>query len=231
MNIRWKTKKKLIYKSKDLFLTRRSERRYAERGDVKIDTIDIRNLIKQSLNLQLIKQRYDSLVNVYGNDFSNQDFQKKLKKFLVDQGYSSDDNGYIKFLSDFGSTSPIFSIVSKITKTNVSSNIILNLFALYTNKYTNKYLAFVFDRNSFSDQSPSVPGAALGFGSVFLYSKVQNNLYVFSHELGHNLGLRHPFEEFGIPEANTYNYMDYNPNANMFWYWQWKVIQEAEFPK
>jgi len=199
--------------------------------DVKAETIDVRDDISKSLRMQEMYNRYNALRNAYPNT-SNKDYQEQLLILLEEYGYPKDQAGYNKYMSDCNPNLPEFSLASRITSTGLRSDVLYDLYKIYTNKYPQMYLGFIFNRERFSDQSFSVPGAASKpndgcFSSIFLYAKTQNNLYVFTHELGHNLGLSHPSEEFGIPEANTLNYMDYNPNANMFWYWQWKIIQNA----
>ena len=178
-----------------------------------------------------MKNEYDLLCKTYPNMYSDNNFQRELQKLLEKFLYSKDKAGYDKFINDI-------SILNLITPTTVHSNILYSLYKIYTNKYPQTYLAFLFDRDSFYSSSAS--GAASmptpkeedsSYASVYLLSKVQNNLYVFTHELGHNIGLNHPFEEFGIPQANTFNYMDYGSKINMFWFWQWKFIQNAKSPK
>jgi hypothetical protein len=66
-----------------------------------------------------------------------------------------------------------------------------------------------------------------GYGSVYLTKHVSNKI-VFTHELGHNLGLNHPFEEFTIPNSSTQNFMDYNNIRNKYWFWQWDFIRTQQ---
>lgn len=47
----------------------------------------------------------------------------------------------------------------------------------------------------------------------------------WTHELGHNLGFKHTFEE-GVTERKTKNFMDYGNDRYQFWKWQWFNINE-----
>jgi hypothetical protein len=194
--------------------------------EIEAGVVDIRDSISKSLRLQEMYNSYKEISDSY-TDRSNPELRNKLNQLLRKYGYL--DNQFDKYVSDCNPNIPIFSLMTKITSTNVHTEIMHDLFEIYTNKYEKSYLSFIFDRSSFSNEPATVPGVASLYKSIFLFSRVRNNLSVFTHELGHSLGLKHPFEEFGTPYANTLNYMDYG-RANMFWFWQWNFIQNAKFP-
>ena len=66
-----------------------------------------------------------------------------------------------------------------------------------------------------------------GYSIVILKSAL-TKWGVFVHEIGHTFTLDHPF---GDEKKNTTNYMDtpYTPQQNMFWQWQWKIINKIDF--
>ena len=60
--------------------------------------------------------------------------------------------------------------------------------------------------------------------SIVVYKKSLTSWGVFVHELGHTFSLQHPFGN--NVDGNTVNYMErsYSPKRNMFWEWQWGII-------
>jgi hypothetical protein len=65
---------------------------------------------------------------------------------------------------------------------------------------------------------------------AIIYYNAKNNYSTYVHELGHNQGLKHPFQEFPtIYKYSTYNIMDYGRIRYTFWYWQSKILYNFEF--
>jgi hypothetical protein len=62
-----------------------------------------------------------------------------------------------------------------------------------------------------------------------IFRSALTNWEVFVHELGHTFELEHPFETSGYSKGSTPNFMDYSIKTNMFWYWQWKIINATDF--
>jgi hypothetical protein len=65
--------------------------------------------------------------------------------------------------------------------------------------------------------------------SIVIFQSALTNWEVFVHELGHTFELEHPFETSGYSKGSTPNFMDYSVKTNMFWYWQWKIINTTDF--
>jgi hypothetical protein len=69
-----------------------------------------------------------------------------------------------------------------------------------------------------------------------IFSNSSNDYTTYVHELGHLLGLLHPFRENTpddarktqplIPRGSSQNFMDYTRNPNMFWRWQWENLMD-----
>jgi hypothetical protein len=52
----------------------------------------------------------------------------------------------------------------------------------------------------------------------------------FVHEAGHTFSLRHPFEiSPQYRQESTTNFMDYSLKKDMFWQWQWAIINSTDF--
>jgi hypothetical protein len=79
-------------------------------------------------------------------------------------------------------------------------------------------------------------GDNTGYYSI-MYHNAFDDYYTYTHELGHALGLKHPFSDkianhnVGkpmplIPQGNSRNFMDYSSYSDMFWKWQWKIIRK-----
>jgi hypothetical protein len=78
-------------------------------------------------------------------------------------------------------------------------------------------------------------------GNVVGFANAKDNIVVvlkpavtdwetFVHEIGHTLGLKHPFEiSTNFRKGNSTNFMDYSVKQNMFWQWQWKAINKNDF--
>jgi hypothetical protein len=60
--------------------------------------------------------------------------------------------------------------------------------------------------------------------SLVVFSKYLTAWDAFVHELGHTFSLRHPVNTSGFTEGNSTNFMDYGRIKNMFWKWQWEII-------
>ena len=74
----------------------------------------------------------------------------------------------------------------------------------------------------------------VGFGDtpgnrIVLFKSALTNRNAFVHEIGHTFGLKHPFDTTGFIKGNSTNFMDYTSKRNMFWYWQWKIINTTDF--
>jgi hypothetical protein len=77
------------------------------------------------------------------------------------------------------------------------------------------------------------PGYRPAFKSVASYAadKVQTNGETFVHEAGHTFSLKHPFETMQYRQGSTTNFMDYSLKKDMFWQWQWEIINSSDFKK
>jgi hypothetical protein len=76
----------------------------------------------------------------------------------------------------------------------------------------------------------NVGGFAVKNNSVILLlPTVENNWRHYIHEIGHTLGLDHPFNNGQYRQTSTTNFMDYSPIQNLFWHWQWKEINKTDF--
>ena len=64
---------------------------------------------------------------------------------------------------------------------------------------------------------------------IVIFKPALTHWETFVHEMGHTLGLKHPFETSGYSQGSTTNFMDYSVKTNMFWQWQWKEINENDF--
>ena len=84
------------------------------------------------------------------------------------------------------------------------------------------------------------PVTHTGTQALFYYNGI--NFATFTHEMGHLLGLRHPFpddnpsDDIGKPQPlivrrSSQNFMDYffreNVRAYMFWRWQWDIMRDS----
>jgi hypothetical protein len=64
---------------------------------------------------------------------------------------------------------------------------------------------------------------------VIIFKPALTDWETFVHEAGHNFGLKHPFETNGFIQGSSSNYMDYTLKKDMFWRWQWGIINNADF--
>jgi predicted Zn-dependent protease len=194
--------------------------------DVQVGTINISDKITNGLHL---KRMYDRYAEIY-NNFSGTERSNRINQLLNEYGFSNNESQ--KYMDSCSPNQPDHSLVKKITPETVQTGIMHDLFKIYADEYPKSYIAFVFNRGQLLYKSKSVPAAASternDYSSVYLFSEVKDNPSIFTHELGHSLGLKHPFDEFGIPQTNTKNYMDYGGSINMFWYWQWGFIQTEQ---
>jgi predicted Zn-dependent protease len=66
--------------------------------------------------------------------------------------------------------------------------------------------------------------------SIVVLKQCITSWETFVHEIGHTLGLKHPFEmNSSFIKGYSTNFMDYSVKQNMFWHWQWKVINKNDF--
>jgi hypothetical protein len=65
--------------------------------------------------------------------------------------------------------------------------------------------------------------------SIVIFKSNANNWETFVHEIGHTFGLEHPFDDKSYIKGSTTNFMDYTPKMDMFWKWQWKIINTKNF--
>ncbi|MDR3217495.1 MAG: zinc-dependent metalloprotease, partial [Dysgonamonadaceae bacterium] len=65
--------------------------------------------------------------------------------------------------------------------------------------------------------------------SIAIFKSALTNWETLTHEMGHTFGLVHPFGTQGFTEGSSTNFMDYANKRNMFWYWQWKIINPTDF--
>ena len=63
-----------------------------------------------------------------------------------------------------------------------------------------------------------------------LFKNVLTNWGTLIHEMGHTFGLGYTFGTNGFIQGSSTNFMDYTSKRNMFWKWQWKIIQNANTP-
>ncbi len=141
--------------------------------------------------------------------------------------------------------------VNYIDTLDISSDYILNPNGLTFTKSTNilnylknKYIAkyqinvesnpenqyfFVTNLTNVMSQSGGISGGINGTGgnSGAFFVSILNKFYVYSHELGHGLGLNHTFENNGsknIPQGKTSNFMDYNSSYDTWFRYQYLRI-------
>jgi hypothetical protein len=97
----------------------------------------------------------------------------------------------------------------------------------YKKKYKTTLTHIIFVINN-----REMVGNVGGFGSqntsvVLFLPTVGDQWRHYIHEIGHTLGLSHPFEmNSQYHKGSTPNFMDYSPTQNMFWKWQWETINK-----
>ncbi|GHV58440.1 hypothetical protein FACS1894182_10760 [Bacteroidia bacterium] len=64
---------------------------------------------------------------------------------------------------------------------------------------------------------------------IVIFNPALTNWGILTHETGHTFGLKHPFDTNGFIKGNSTNFMDYTPKRNMFWKWQWEIINTKDF--
>ena len=192
---------------------------------VEFDTIDIRGRIENSRRRYNMRNRFWEICGGY----TEPERSNKLRELLRSYGYGYGDGGaFVAYCAIE------FRLASRIDEAGgIDNRIIHDLYEMY--KYGSYFLAFVFSEDSFSNSGApaSAMNPADGFGSIYLLPRVRNNLFIFTHELGHNLGLRHPYE-IGVQSRETTNFMNHQflptLTLNMFWKWQWRDIRNAPNP-
>jgi hypothetical protein len=198
----------------DALLNKKSFNQAFIKWNITLKKIDMRDLIS-------MRNDYDTLYSEYKGDFAK--MGNSLSDLLKKYRYTPNQEGFIKFIKET-------EICNSIKKEAIPASIMDQLYNLFADNYKKgEFLAFILNRKNFSGQDFAVPGAA-GQGryySIFLYDAFDYP-YVFAHELGHNLGLEHPFKEFSIPKGSSTNFMDYGRSPNMFWYWQWSAMRLFE---
>jgi len=114
--------------------------------------------------------------------------------------------------------------------------------------WTGKTIIAIANRNKELDGNFRTSGISftnttnLG-NETMLFHNGSENFTTYVHEVGHLLGLAHPFAEndkYGNPiihpkpditQGTTRNFMDYAPIINMFWKWQWDILRENMIKK
>jgi hypothetical protein len=108
-----------------------------------------------------------------------------------------------------------------------TSTITTLLNQLYTERGTEERIIFLINNR---DMVGGVAGFASTLSnSIVIFKSALTKWSTFVHEVGHTLGLQHPFNTRGFTQGNSNNYMDYTYKRNMFWQWQWKIINNIDF--
>ena len=63
-----------------------------------------------------------------------------------------------------------------------------------------------------------------GVGAGGVSKRNINHWGTFVHEIGHAFDLKHPFDNPNYDKYSTSNFMDYSLRTDMFWRWQWLII-------
>jgi hypothetical protein len=65
--------------------------------------------------------------------------------------------------------------------------------------------------------------------SIVIFKSNINDWETFIHEMGHTFSLKHPFANKAYRQGSSTNFMDYSTQKDMFWEWQWKIINKNYF--
>jgi hypothetical protein len=123
----------------------------------------------------------------------------------------------------------------KLEGSNKNWDIIKNLL---NQKYTkqkdpNERVIFLINNREmvkyagFAD-TPFTPDKTKSY-SIVIFKPALADWEILTHEMGHTFSLKHPADTSGYSQGSTTNFMDYTAKRNMFWYWQWKIINNIDF--
>jgi hypothetical protein len=113
-----------------------------------------------------------------------------------------------------------------------SENAIIGTYLQENPEYANwkengKTIIIIANRNKEQDTDGRTLGYALNNNNIFLFCNGSLDYANHTHEIGHLLGLEHSFDPpYNILKGATNNFMDYAPNINMFWKWQWDELRK-----
>ena len=65
--------------------------------------------------------------------------------------------------------------------------------------------------------------------TIVIFKSSLTKWSLFAHEIGHTFSLEHPFDTNSFTKGSSRNFMDYTSKMNMFWYWQWRIMNKKDF--
>ena len=93
------------------------------------------------------------------------------------------------------------------------------------------YKFYFINEQCYSERIPLDCGGGATVGAKHSMYFGSGSKSPLAHEVGHNLGLKHTFEQIESPYRYKYistdNIMDYNHIDNIYYYWQWKIMNKS----